>query len=314
MKTLIYILLGALLFSCATTEESRLPEGVVATVFKENITQEEYDKQLNNYLSVYNSQSENAPEDEELKQIKEDLLNSLIDRRIYLRKFDDYGLVQDPSVVEKQLTQIEESFGSPEAYDAELTKNGLTRESFKDEVSYQLKMRELGNHVMSLDWNITQEDIDNYYQENRKEFYDKDRVKAKASHILIKTDDKSEEEALNQITKIKTEIDNGKEFAEAAKEYSQCPSSEDGGYLGEFGQGAMVKEFDQRVFTMELNTVSDPVKTQFGYHLILTTDRVDSAYVPQEELTEYLTSKLKEERFISQSKEEAGIIKLEWPE
>ncbi len=87
----------------------------------------------------------------------------------------------------------------------------------------------------------------------------------KASHILVNT----EEEAL----KIKEEIDNGKDFAQAAMETSLCPSGENGGDLGYFSKGQMVKEFEDAVFSMDIGEVSNPIKTQFGYHLIYLTDK-----------------------------------------
>lgn len=87
-----------------------------------------------------------------------------------------------------------------------------------------------------------------------------------ASHILVKT----EEEAKN----IKNEIESGKiDFAHAAGKYSLCPSGGDGGSLGNFGKGMMVKEFEDAAFSAELNKVTDPVKTQFGWHLIVVTNK-----------------------------------------
>ena len=90
---------------------------------------------------------------------------------------------------------------------------------------------------------------------------------ATARHILVNT----EEECLS----LKEKIENGTDFAEAAKEHSTCPSGRNGGDLGEFGPGQMVKEFDEVVFSGELNTVHGPVKTQFGYHLLEITSRED---------------------------------------
>ncbi len=89
----------------------------------------------------------------------------------------------------------------------------------------------------------------------------------KASHILVKT----EEEAV----KLKEEINNGKKFAQAAKEVSLCPSGQNGGDLGYFTRGQMVKEFENAAFSMEVGEVSNPIKTQFGYHLIYLTDKKD---------------------------------------
>ena len=89
--------------------------------------------------------------------------------------------------------------------------------------------------------------------------------KATARHILVSSKEKCEE--------IKSAIEGGQDFASQAKEHSTCPSGEDGGNLGEFGQGDMVPEFDKVVFSAALNEVQGPIQTQFGYHLLEVTSR-----------------------------------------
>ena len=90
-------------------------------------------------------------------------------------------------------------------------------------------------------------------------------VKASARHILVKT----EAECL----KLKKEIEGGKDFAQVARQHSDCPSGQDGGDLGEFSPGQMVEEFDKVVFSGEAGKTLGPVKTEFGYHLIQITKR-----------------------------------------
>ena len=90
-------------------------------------------------------------------------------------------------------------------------------------------------------------------------------ARATARHILV--DSKEQCEAL------KAEIEGGRDFAEAAREHSSCPSGRQGGDLGSFGPGQMVREFDEVVFSGELGRVHGPVKTQFGYHLLEITSR-----------------------------------------
>ncbi len=92
--------------------------------------------------------------------------------------------------------------------------------------------------------------------------------RATASHILVST----EEQALD----LKKQIADGAKFEDLAKEHSSCPSGKGGGSLGEFGQGQMVPEFDAVIFSdLPIGQVSDPVKTQFGYHLIEVQSRLD---------------------------------------
>ncbi len=87
----------------------------------------------------------------------------------------------------------------------------------------------------------------------------------RASHILVA----SEQEARD----LKARIDNGDDFGQLAQQHSQCPSGRSGGDLGFFGKGMMVPEFETAAFACNTNEVSDPVKTQFGYHLIKVTEQ-----------------------------------------
>ena len=92
-------------------------------------------------------------------------------------------------------------------------------------------------------------------------------ARASARHILVATREQCEE--------LKTRIEAGADFAAVAREHSLCPSKRQGGDLGVFGPGQMVKEFDEAVFTGEVGKVLGPVQTQFGFHLIEITSRTE---------------------------------------
>jgi peptidyl-prolyl cis-trans isomerase C len=92
-------------------------------------------------------------------------------------------------------------------------------------------------------------------------------AKARARHILVPTQEQCED--------LKTKIEGGADFGEIAKEHSQCPSGKQGGDLGEFSPGQMVKEFDTVVFNDDVGKTHGPVQTQFGYHLIEIVSRED---------------------------------------
>ncbi len=92
-------------------------------------------------------------------------------------------------------------------------------------------------------------------------------AKASARHILVPS-----EADCNTLKKM---IEDGTDFAEIASQHSKCPSGKQGGALGEFSPGQMVKEFDEVVFSGEVGKVLGPVKTQFGYHLIEITSRTE---------------------------------------
>lgn len=91
--------------------------------------------------------------------------------------------------------------------------------------------------------------------------------KASARHILVETHEVCQQ--------LKDKITAGADFEELARKHSQCPSSAQGGDLGEFGPGQMVPEFDKVVFSNEVGHVSEPVQTQFGWHLVEVTSRTE---------------------------------------
>ena len=90
---------------------------------------------------------------------------------------------------------------------------------------------------------------------------------ASARHILVST--------AEECTDLKEQIEAGADFADVARQHSQCPSGRRGGELGEFGRGQMVAEFEEVVFSATVGEVQGPVRTQFGYHLIEVTARND---------------------------------------
>jgi parvulin-like peptidyl-prolyl isomerase len=101
----------------------------------------------------------------------------------------------------------------------------------------------------------------------------------RASHILINHADApqantqlSAEDAMKQIKALKTKIEGGTPFEQIAGEHSDCPSARQGGDLGNFGRGAMVPEFDQAAFELEVGDISEVIETVFGYHLIYRTE------------------------------------------
>ena len=93
-----------------------------------------------------------------------------------------------------------------------------------------------------------------------------DATQISAKHILVSTQKEAQE--------LKTKIDNNEiSFEDAAKKYSSCPSGSQGGDLGYFPRGVMVKSFEEAAFSAEKNKVTEPVQTQFGWHLIKVTDK-----------------------------------------
>lgn len=152
----------------------------------------------------------------------------------------------------------------------------------KRDILAQMAMAEVMKDIK-----VTDEEAEDYYHANPKQFTRGATVSAR--HILTETEETS--------SSILESITNGeKTFEDAAKEFSTCPSGAKGGDLGEFGQGQMVKEFEDAAFTAEIGHVIGPVKTQFGYHLIKVEDKKESSNMPFEEVKESIKMNLLQQK------------------
>lgn len=125
-----------------------------------------------------------------------------------------------------------------------------------------------------------------YYEAHPDQFVSGAQVKAK--HILVEDEAKAKAVA--------AELAEGKAFEDAAAEYSTCPSKDKGGDLGYFGKGQMVPEFEQAAFAGEPGKVVGPVKTQFGYHLILVEDKKEKQRAEYEAIKDQLADKLLQQK------------------
>lgn len=150
----------------------------------------------------------------------------------------------------------------------------------------------------------TDEEIKKYYDDNIEKFQKGESVNA--SHILVDSEDKAHE--------ILAKINAGEiSFEDAARENSSCPSKENGGNLGEFTRGQMVPEFDQAVFSMEVGAISEPVKTQFGYHLIKLVSKSEASTYAFDEIKDQLSDMVNQEKKQAAFQSKINQLKIVYP-
>ena len=151
---------------------------------------------------------------------------------------------------------------------------------------------------------VKEEEVRAFYEEHKEEFVAGATVNA--SHILVDTEE--------QARQILESIKNGDiTFEDAAKQYSSCPSSAEGGNLGDFAQGQMVPEFDAAVFSMEVGELSAPVKTQFGYHLIKLNAKNEAEVVTYEDIRQELYANLMQQKQQAAYQSKINQLKILYP-
>ncbi len=170
----------------------------------------------------------------------------------------------------------------------------------KKEIISQMAMSEVIKDIA-----VDEEEARAFYEANKEQFAKGQTVQAK--HILVDSEAKAKE--------IFDAIDKGETtFEEAAKAHSSCPSKEKGGDLGEFGKGQMVKEFEDAAFSAEIGTVTDPVKTQFGYHLIKVEKRGEPGTQDFEAVKTQIADQLLQQKQAAAFNEKIGQLKANYME
>src|SRR5205807_3130748 len=150
-------------------------------------------------------------------------------------------------------------------------------------------------------------DVEKAYNNNIEQYTTPEQVRA--SHILLKTEGKDDAAVKAKAEEILKQARAGADFAELAKKYSEDEASaKQGGDLDYFGKGKMVPEFDQAAFSMEPGTISDLVKTQYGYHIIKLVDKKNATTRPLAEVRQQLTDQLAYERAQAQAAELAASL------
>ena len=153
--------------------------------------------------------------------------------------------------------------GGEESFHAALEQSGMTEKDIKTEIVNYLKIVKL----LESEVDITDEEMKTHFEDNKDSTNEPEQVEA--SHILVEN-----EETANEV---KERLEAGEDFAELAKEYSiDTSNAENGGGLGYFSKGTMVEEFENIAFSMKVGEIRDPVKTDYGYHLISVTDKKEA--------------------------------------
>ncbi|MBC8554759.1 MAG: peptidylprolyl isomerase, partial [Candidatus Brocadiales bacterium] len=267
------------------------PNEVIATVNGENILRLELDRILDKAKRRMGKAN--------LHLVEEKIINDLITQAVLKQFIKKENIQIDPSRIESEIETFKEN----------IKKNPQTKDK-----SLETLLEEQGGSLAELrvaldisfaideymEKTITGEEIETYFTENVGNF---NGETVTASHILVDTkgveDEAKLKEAKEKIDKIKKELDGGADFVQLAKAYSDCPSAKTGGDLGPIKKGEMVKDFTDAAYATELNGISDPVKTPFGYHIIKITGKDEGKDVNFEEVKDKVKIALHNEKTLN---------------
>ncbi len=261
-----------------------LGKDAIAIVNGEKISKDAYKEEMSFYGAMLAS--------------RQNLKNSIVQMMVQDKLISDDMKANKIEVADKDVNEAflnsVKQFGGQEQFDKMLDDYNMDVEKFKETVRKDL-MYQKHKEWFTKEHPVTDEEIKQYYEDNKDQFAKRD-----ASHILVE-DEKTAKE-------IKEKLDKGEDFAKLAKEYSKdTANAENGGNLGTFSKGQMVKEFEDAAFSLKEGEISDPIKTQFGYHIIKLNKVADSIEDNKEAITNALTDK-KYADYIKELNEKANVV------
>lgn len=241
----------------------------VATVDKEKITQEQLNEELN-------------------KQYGASVLSMMISNKVVDLEADKEKVKVTDKEIQAELDKMVEQYGGQDTFNTLLAQKRLTEDVFKEQIEQNLKVTK----ILEPSIEITDDEIKTYFEDNKESLDTPEQVEA--SHILVEDEETAKE--------VKKKLDEGGDFAELAKEYStDTQTKESGGELGYFSSGQMVEEFDKAAFAMDVDEISDPVKTDYGYHIIKVTGKQEAKEATLEESKDQIKETLLDQKVQEQA-------------
>ena len=215
-----------------------------------------------NVVAVVNGEPITRDElyEEMVRAVGQEVLDELILIKLVQQEAAARGVTVAPEDIAAEVAAIEEDVGGPNQLASLLSMYGMTLEDLKEQIHLNRLVRTLAGAEIE----VTEDEIRSYFDENRERLAKPEQVRAR--HILVETEEQARELRERYLA--------GEDFAELARKHSIDRGSANlGGDLGWFGRGVMVAPFEEAAFSLEPGQISEPVKSQFGYHLILVEER-----------------------------------------
>ena len=280
-----------------------LPD-VVATVEGQDIKKDELEKALVAALSRQGIPADQLPANQKAQGYKM-LLNDLITEKLVTKRAA--GIEVKDEDINAQLEQLRSRFPTPEAFQEQLTKSGQTVEKMREDIRSYLRQQNWVQDQVKDAPKPSDADAEEFYTKNPEQFKKPEQVRA--SHILIAVPADANEAQVGEKKKaaeaIAARVKGGEAFDKLAAELSEDPSAkQNSGDLNFFSREQMVPEFSEAAFGMKKGDISDPVKSQFGFHVIQVTDRKEPEVMTLESVKPRLLA------FLSQRMRDSQVEKV----
>ncbi|QVW25427.1 peptidylprolyl isomerase [Pseudomonas hormoni] len=218
------------------------------------------------------------------KQLRQKALDALIDRELLWQEAVRRGVVINDAAVQSQVEQTRQAIGGAETFARRLEDAGFDEAGFVEYTRRELAARQVFAELTTVD-GPDEKQVRAFYEEHRAEMRRPEAVQAR--HILIKVpqdaDAATVEAARLRLVDMQVKISQGADFASVARTGSEDASASEGGDLGYFPRGRMLPDFETAAFALAPGTVSEPVRTPLGWHLISVQNHLETADVSEQQ-------------------------------
>ncbi len=281
------VLAGALVVSVmlAASAQAVLANKILATVDGEPITLYEF-KTFVASSPVTAQASQEQPEA---------VLDALITSRLIQLEIDAKGIVIGAADIDNYINQIrQQNQITEEQLYAALSQQGITPEAYRAQVRQEMQRAQLINREIRGKVSVTPEDVQRYYEANLSDYEQAPEVTV--SHIVLRLADDAPDYEVESVREraeeIHRKLDDGEDFADMARQYSEDPAAESGGALGTFRIGSMLDAMNVAVQELDVGEYSEPVRSSVGIHIVRLDARDEATHTPVEELSDEIREKL----------------------
>ncbi|MFZ4683198.1 MAG: peptidylprolyl isomerase [Terrimicrobiaceae bacterium] len=268
----------------------------VAVVNGEKVTKSELEEAFNSAVQASGAKVDDLTADQKLEGYRQ-LLDELILDKLVSKAAE--GVVVPQADIDSEVAKIKGQFPSEEEFNKQIIAAGQSPEKFNDALKKMLQQQKWIEGQVGDKTAVTDADAKKFYDSNTSEFNEPETVKASHILILVGKDDSEDvaKQKLEIAKKAAARAKKGEDFTKLAKELSQEPGAkESGGDLGFFPKDQMVPEFSEAAFNQKVGQISEPVRTQFGWHVIKVTDKKPAGVVPYEQVKKQLLAYLKTDK------------------
>ena len=261
---LLAVVAGLVVAGCGGGGGGKVSAGSIAKVEKTDIPRSKFNALMEQAQRSYKSQKRTFPTagSSEYIALQNQAVQFLVQRAEFEIKAADLGIKIDDKSIDTRLADIKKQYfgGDQKKYEQQMKDQGMTDAQVRDDIRAQIISEELFKKVTS-DVKVSDADVEAYYKKNTTTYTQAESRDVR--HILVK-DKKTADEVHAKVVALGEKGD----WSKLAKEYSQDPGSKDQGGKLTISRGQTVPEFDKTSFELKTGQISEPVKTQFGYHII----------------------------------------------